>query len=103
MARHIAFSPSEVLGAAPKTERRASLVERGTNWLPCLRTARNGSRIERYIHEHGGILTDRLEREITQKFTNRSGSLLNAGKLGKPSGDAEQFSPAGLPLARTPC
>jgi hypothetical protein len=71
MARHIAFSAgSEVFGAAPKTERRASLLERGANWLHGLRTARNDSRIERYIHEHGGILTDSLEREITQKFTN---------------------------------
>jgi hypothetical protein len=66
MARHIAFSAFEVLGA----KRRASLVERGTNWLHGFCTARNGSRIERYIHEHGGRLTDSLEREITQKFTN---------------------------------
>ena len=70
MARHLALSASEMFGAAPNMERRASLVERGTIWLQALRTARNDSRIERYIHEHGGILTDSLEREITQKFTN---------------------------------
>jgi len=51
-------------------ERNVSIIARGANWLNALRATRNDSQIERYINEHGGVLTDSLEREITQKFAN---------------------------------
>lgn len=70
MAKNIAFSSSVHVGAAPRAERDASIIARGTNWLRALRIARNDRQIERYINEHGGMLTDSLEREITQKFAN---------------------------------
>ena len=70
MAKNIAFSSGTHFGVRPKAERDASIISRGTNWLRALRIARNESQIERYINEHGGMLTDSLEREITQKFAN---------------------------------
>lgn len=67
MAKNIAFSEgAQFFGAG----RNASIIARGANWLNALRATRNDSQIERYINEHGGVLTDSLEREITQKFTN---------------------------------
>lgn len=67
MAKNIALSPgAHFFGAG----RSGSIIARGTSWLNALRVTRNDSRIERYINEHGGILTDSLEREITQKFAN---------------------------------
>jgi len=71
MAKNIAFSTSaNFLGARPKAERNASITARATDWLRALRASRNDSQIERYINEHGGMLTDSLEREITRKFAN---------------------------------
>lgn len=70
MAKIIAFSAGgDFVGAERQTE-RASIIARGANWLNGLRVARNDGQIERYINEHGGILTDSLEREITQRFAN---------------------------------
>lgn len=67
MAKNIALSSgAHFFGSG----RNGSIIAMGTNWLKALRVTRNDSRIERYINEHGGILTDSLEREITQKFAN---------------------------------
>ena len=71
MAKNIAFSAgAQFVGAGRTAEPKASILARGTNWLNALRAARNDSQIERFINAHGGILTDSLEREITQKFAN---------------------------------
>lgn len=71
MAKNIAFSAgAQLFGAGPNAERNTSVIARGRNWLRALRAARNESQIERYINEHGGMLTDSLEREISQKFVN---------------------------------
>lgn len=71
MAKNIAFSTSaNFFGARPKAERNASITALATNWLRGVRASRNDSQIERYINEHGGMLTDSLEREITRKFAN---------------------------------
>jgi hypothetical protein len=71
MAMNIAFlGGAQLLGAGRKTDQGASIIARGTKWLNSLRVTRNDHRIERYINDHGGILTDSLEREITQKFIN---------------------------------
>ena len=71
MAKNIAFSADAYMFSIErKTERKASIIDRGTNWFRALRVTRNESQIERYINEHGGILTDSLEREISQKFAN---------------------------------
>jgi len=71
MAMNIAFlGGAQLLGAGRKTDQDASIIARGMKWLNSLRVTRNDHRIERYINDHGGILTDSLEREITQKFIN---------------------------------
>ncbi len=70
MAKNIAFSSGAHFGAGRKAERNASIISRTTDWLTAFRASRNESQIERYINEHGGMLTDSLEREITQKFAN---------------------------------
>ena len=73
MAKNIALSDgAEFFAAEPKAGRNVSIFARGANWLNALRHTRNDSQIERYINDHGGILTDSLEREITQKFANTS-------------------------------
>lgn len=67
MAKNIALTAGDRFFGA---ERNVSIIARAANWLNALRSTRNDSQIERYINEHGGVLTDSLEREITQKFTN---------------------------------
>jgi hypothetical protein len=75
MAKDIAFSNTDFFGTGGKAEAKASLFERGLSWFAALRIARTDSEIERYINEHGGVLTDSLEREISQKFTYQSPGL----------------------------
>ena len=71
MAKNIAFSEgTQFFGAGRTAEPKASILARGTRWLNALRAARNDSQIERFINDHGGTLTDSLEREITQRFAN---------------------------------
>lgn len=71
MARNIAFSTgAHAFGAGSRGERNQSLIARGRRWLSALSITRNDSYIERYIRDHGGVLTDSIEREITEKFTN---------------------------------
>lgn len=71
MAKNMALSGgTQFFGAGRAAEPKASLLARGTNWFNALRAARNDSQIERFINDHGGTLTDSLEREITQRFAN---------------------------------
>ncbi len=71
MPKIIAFSEAaDFTGANRQPTALASLIARGKSWLDARRIHSHDRQIERYINEHGGALTDSLEREISQKFVN---------------------------------
>jgi hypothetical protein len=71
MPKIIAFSEAADFRAASRQPTTlASLIARGKSWLDARRVHGHDQQIERYINEHGGALTDSLEREISQRFVN---------------------------------
>ncbi|WP_088342630.1 MULTISPECIES: hypothetical protein [Rhodomicrobium] len=68
MAKEITYAAGGHFYAAPRGASKPTLLQRGIDWLASRRVARNDLAIERYIHEHGGVLTDSVEREIAKRF-----------------------------------
>jgi len=68
MAKDLTFSAGSHFYGADKTERKPTLLERGAHWLASMRSEQHDHEIERFIHNHGGVLTDSLEREIATRF-----------------------------------
>lgn len=69
MAKDLTYTAGgHFYGSAARTARKPGYFQRGASWLAALRTSRNDLAIEQYINEHGGVLTDSVEREIAKRF-----------------------------------
>jgi hypothetical protein len=68
VAKNLAFTAGGYFPGSARTERKPTYFQRGASWLAGLRTSRNEAAIEQFINEHGGVLTDSVEREIAKRF-----------------------------------
>lgn len=68
MAKDLTYAAGGHFYGSARTARKPGYFQRGASWLAALRVSRNEQAIEQFINEHGGVLTDSVEREIAKRF-----------------------------------